>query len=79
MSSITGDRYVENVEIKNTLYNDANNLFGWTMSQSLPYADIKFNKNVKLQDISDTPDDSDFGNIGEVDSKYPVELEQKTK
>ena len=31
------------------------------MSQYLPYDDIKFNNNVKLEDILNTPDDSEIG------------------
>ena len=31
------------------------------MSQPLPEADIKFNKNAKLKDILNTPDDNEIG------------------
>ena len=31
------------------------------MSQYLPYDDIKFDKNVTLEDILNTPDDSEIG------------------
>ena len=31
------------------------------MSQYLPYNEIKFNITVKLEDILNTPDDSDIG------------------
>ena len=41
-----GDRYVKSDENKKILYIDANNFYGWAMSQYLPYDDIKFDKNV---------------------------------
>ena len=31
------------------------------MSKSLPYDEIKFDQNINLQDILNTPDDSDGG------------------
>ena len=46
------------------------------MCEPLPYDEIKFDKNVKLEDILKTPDDSDIGYFMEVDLIYP---EQKTK
>ena len=42
ISSVMGDRYVCSTNEKKILYIDANNLYGWAMSQSLPYDDIKF-------------------------------------
>ena len=41
------------------------------MSQPLPYDEIKFDKNVKLEDILNTSDDSDIGYILAVDLTYP--------
>ena len=67
ISSIMGDRYVKSDENTKILYGDANNLYGHSMSQSLPYDEIKFDKNVKLEDILNTPDDSDIGYFVEVD------------
>ena len=37
ISSVMGDRYVKSDDHKNILYIDANNLYGYAMSQSLPY------------------------------------------
>ena len=79
ISSVMGDRYVKSDENKKTLYIDANNLYGWAMSQYLPYDDIKFDGDVKLEDILDTPDDSEVGYFVEVDLKYPEEIREKTK
>ena len=37
-----GDRYVKSDDNKKILYADANNLYGHSMSQSLPYDEYKF-------------------------------------
>ena len=79
VSSIMGDRYIKSDENKKILYIDANNLYGHSMSQYLPYDEIKFDSNIKLEDILNTPDDSDIGFIVEVDLKYPDNIKQKTK
>ena len=47
------------------------------MSQPLPYDEIKFDKNVKLEDILNTPDDSDIGYFIEVDFTYPDNKEKR--
>ena len=60
VSSVMGDRYVISDENKKMLYIDANNLHGQSMSEPLPYDEIKFDNNVKLEDILNTPDDSDI-------------------
>ena len=49
------------------------------MSQPLPYDEIKFGKNVKLEDILNTLDDSDIGYFVEIDLKYPDDIKEKTK
>ena len=49
------------------------------MSEPLPYDEIKFDKNVKLEDILNTPDDSDIGYFVEVNLSYPDNIKQKTK
>ena len=63
ISSVMGDRYVRSDEIKKILYIDANNLYGWVMTQYLPYEDIEFDENVLLENILKTPDDSDIGYV----------------
>ena len=47
IGSVMGDRYVKSDEIKKILYADANNLYGHSMSETLPYDESKFDKNVK--------------------------------
>ena len=49
------------------------------MIQSLLYDEIKFDKNVDLEDILNIPDDSDIGFFTEIDLKYPGEIQEKTE
>ena len=79
ISSVKGDRYIKSDKNKKILYIDANNLYGWAMSKSLPYDEIKLDNIVNLEDILNTRDDSDIGHFGEVDLKYPDNIKQKTK
>ena len=48
--------------------------YGWAMSQALPYKDLKFDNDIKLEDILNTPDDSDVGYIVKCDFKFPEHL-----
>ena len=80
ISGVMGDRYVKSDKDKNIIYVDATNLYGFAMSQPLPYDNIKFEtENVCLEGISNTPDDSDIGYFLEVDLEYPHNIRQKTK
>ena len=79
ISSVMGDRYIKSDGNKKILYIDANNLYGHSMSQYLPYDEIKFDNTVKLEDILNTPDDSDIGYFIELDLKYPNNIKEKTK
>ena len=79
ISSVMGGRYVKADENKKILYIDANNLYGWAMSEYLPYDETKFDRNVKLEDILNTPDDSDICYFIEVGLIYPDNIKQKTK
>ena len=78
ISSVMSDRYVKSEDNKKILYVNANNLYGHSMSQPLPYDEIKFDKNVKLKEILSTGD-SDIGYFVEVDLKYPDKVKKKTK
>ena len=49
------------------------------MSQILLYDEIKLDKNVKIEDILKTPDDSDIGYFVAADLIYPVNIKQKSK
>ena len=79
ISSVMGDRYIKSDNNKKILYIDANNLYGHSMSQYLPYDEIKFDNTVKLEEILNTPDDNDIGYFLEVDLGYPHNIKQKTK
>ena len=61
IASVMGDRYGKSDANKTILYNDANNLYGWAMSQYLPYDGTKLDGDVKLEDILKTSDDSEVG------------------
>ena len=58
-----GHRYVESDENEKLFFIDAANLYVWALSQSLPYDEIRNDKNVKLKDKLNTPDDSDIRQI----------------
>ena len=49
------------------------------MSQPLPFDEIMFDENVDLEEILNSPYDSDIGYFVEVDLKYPDNIRQKTK
>ena len=71
--------YDKNIESSYIEYLDANNLYGWAMSQKLPVNDFKW---VKQEELSKFNEDfiknyDENGNIGyflEVDIDYPKEL-----
>ena len=77
------DRYVDSDENTILLYIDANNLYGWAMSQYLPTGDLKKIKflgnddsvqcNEFKEDIINTPDDNEYGYFVECDSEYLAE------
>ena len=79
ISSVMGHRYSQSDEIKMILYKDANILYSHSMSQPLPYDEIKFDNNVKLEDILNSPDDSNIGYFIEVDLIYPNNIIEKRK
>ena len=71
--------YDKNIESSYIEYLDANNLYGWAMSQKLPVNDFKW---IKKEELSKFNEDfiknyDENGNIGyflEVDIDYPKEL-----
>ena len=73
------DRYVKSDENKKILYMDATNLYGHSMSQMLPYDEIKFEKDICLEGILNTADDNEIGYFLEVCFKYPDNIREKTK
>ena len=85
VSAVMGDTYVQSDEHKKILYMDATNLYGHSMSQSLPFDEIEMwhaHPDLymnELGEIINTPDDSDIGYFIEVDLTYPDNIKEKTK
>ena len=76
ISSDMGDRYIQSDENKKILYIDATNLYGHSMSQMLPYDEIKFKKHICLEEILNTPDDSEIVSFLEVDLKFSDNIKE---
>ena len=57
-------------------YLDMNNLYGWAMSEYLPYEGFKWLKNVDKFDVMSINDKSPIGYFLEVDLEYPDELQE---
>ncbi len=58
------------------MYLDANNLYGWAMSQYLPYGNFKWldAQEISNFDVTQVSDEADTGFIVEADIEYPREL-----
>ncbi|XP_033110636.1 uncharacterized protein LOC117111748 [Anneissia japonica] len=56
------------------LYLDANNLYGWAMSQPLPVSDFRWIDPGEYKMVLKTPADGDKGYVLEVDLEVPKEL-----
>ena len=76
---VTGYRYVKLDANKNIIYILANTLYGWAMSESLPYDETNIDKNVELEDSLNTPDDSKIGYFVEIDINYPDKRTEKNQ
>ena len=57
-------------------YLDMNNLYGWAMSEYLPYGGFKWLKNVDEFDVMSISEKSPIGYFLEVDLEYPDELHE---
>ena len=68
--------YNEKAASKYIMYLDANNLYGWAMSQYLPTGGFKWltEKQIENTELAKYNDDSKKGLILEVDLEYPKEL-----
>ena len=72
------DNYDKNELQKYILYLDANNLYGYAMSQYLPVGDYKWNtEHWDENEILNLKDDDERGYIFEVDLSYPAEIHDK--
>ena len=69
--------YNKNEESSYIQYSDANNLYGWVMSQKLPVNNFKWVKDtprINEEFIKNYNENSKKGHILEVDVKYPKKL-----
>ncbi|XP_037823480.1 uncharacterized protein LOC119611843 [Lucilia sericata] len=66
--------YNDKLPSKYLTYLDANNLYGWAMSQSLPECDFEWIEDIRNFSLESIPIDSDTGYILEVDLIYPIEI-----
>ena len=68
--------YDSNEENKFIMYLDANNLYGWVMSQYLPYSEFKWlnKKEISRFCLNSISENSFVGYIFEVDLQFPDEL-----
>ena len=57
-------------------YLDMNNLYGWAISEYLPYGRFKWLTNIDKFDIRSISDKSPIGYFLEVDLEYPNELHE---
>jgi len=77
------NKYIDDFDPKKPsdylMYWDANNSYGWAMSQSLPYKDLEFEEHKKLEAVLETADDAEIGYIVECDISFPVELHDRFK
>ena len=72
-----GDEYDKNKETNYLQYLDANNLYGWAMSQSLPTGEFKWIKCHKWDPtklVKMLSAEKNYGYLLEVDVRYPKEL-----
>ena len=69
-------KYNEKAPSKYIMYLDANNLYGWAMSQYLPTGGFRWmtQKQIDKIDLAKYTEDSDKGLILEVNLEYPEEL-----
>jgi len=74
-----GDSFNPKKENSYISYIDANNLYGCSMSEPLPFKNIKFEKSIDLKTILETSDDNETGYFVEADLDFPPELHDKFK
>ena len=74
------DDYDPAKPINYLIYLDANNLYGWAMSQKLPEKEFDWMTEQQLQnfDVTQISDDAETGYILEVDLEYPAEIHDLT-
>ena len=68
--------YASNKQSTFITYLDKNHLYGWAMSEYLPYSEFEWLKNVDELHVMSINEKSDVGYILEVVLKYPKELHE---
>jgi hypothetical protein len=70
------DDFVESEKNNHIMYLDANNLYGWAMSQYLPTGLMRFLSKDEIEqfDLKTVAEDSEEGYILEVDLEYPTDI-----
>ena len=70
--------YDNSKESKYITYLDANNLYGYVMSQYLPYSEFKWlnKKEIDRFDVDSVGENSSIGYILEIDLNYPSDLQE---
>ena len=69
--------YYKKIESSHSMYLDANNLYGWAMSQKLPVSGFKWENDISRFNeyfIKNYDENSDEGYFLEVDIEYPKNL-----
>ena len=61
ISTILGSRLIESCEKFKILYEDMNNLYGWAMMQFLPTDNVRNEKNISIDNVLNTTDNSKKG------------------
>jgi hypothetical protein len=61
------------------VYLDANSLYGWAMSQYLPYDEIKIDNTINIETVLNTPDENETGYVIECDLHFPSHIHEKLK
>ena len=86
ISSVMGPRYIESDTNTKLLYIDANNLYGWAMSQYLPTSEFEklqlpeeYELEQIVEDLRFIPDNNEYGFFIECDMLYPAEIKEKTE
>ena len=74
--SVAIKRHAKADENNTLMYLDANNLYGWAMSQPLPYGGFKMLDNVQNVNVAEilSNHNQDIGYIFKVDLQYPTHL-----
>ena len=74
------NKYINDYDPKKPLtfitYLDMNNLYGWTMTEYLPYNEFEWLENIDEFDINSTSEKSDTGYFLKVDLEYPDALHE---